>query len=88
MKNGTQPHFTYILAYNFQTPTIIYCSVLKKTASHQGLPVYLSMALQPFVEPWPLFKFLDLLQSQYGSLDGGSAHRKAATCTQDSTNIE
>jgi hypothetical protein len=25
---------------------------------------YLSMALQPFVGPWPLFQFLDLLHSR------------------------
>jgi hypothetical protein len=26
--------------------------------------IYLSMALQPFVGPWPLFQFLDLLHSR------------------------
>jgi hypothetical protein len=38
------------------------------------------MALQPFVEPWPLFQLLDLLHSRWDSFDGGSARRKAATC--------
>jgi hypothetical protein len=40
------------------------------------------MALQPFLS-WILaaFEFLDLIQSRYDSLDGGSARRKAATCT-------
>jgi hypothetical protein len=33
------------------------------------------MALQPFVGPWPLFQFLDLLHSQQDSSDGGSARR-------------
>jgi hypothetical protein len=49
---------------------------------------YLCMALQPFLGSWPLFRFLDLLQSRWGSLDRGSAPRKAATYTQDSTNTE
>jgi hypothetical protein len=50
--------------------------------------IYLSMALQPFVRPWPLFQFLDLLHCRWNSLDGGSGRHKAATCTQDSTNVE
>jgi hypothetical protein len=48
----------------------------------------LSMALQPFVGPWLLFQFLNLLHSRQDSLDGGSAHRKATTCAEDSTNTE
>jgi hypothetical protein len=44
--------------------------------------------LQPFVGPWPRFQFLDLLHSRQDPLKGGSARRKAATCTQDSTNTE
>jgi hypothetical protein len=39
------------------------------------------MALQPFVGPWPLFQFLELLHSHQDSLDGGSARRKAAIYT-------
>jgi hypothetical protein len=27
-----------------------------------SISIYLSMVLQPFVGPWPLFQFLDLLQ--------------------------
>jgi hypothetical protein len=46
------------------------------------------MALQTFVGSWPLFQFLDLLNSRKDSLDGGLARRKAATCTQDSTHTE
>jgi hypothetical protein len=53
-----------------------------------GSTIDLSMALQPFVGPWTLFKFLDLLHHRQDSLDGGSARRKAATCTQDSTNTK
>jgi hypothetical protein len=34
------------------------------------------------------FQFLDLLHSRQGSLDGGSTHRKTATCTQDSTDTD
>jgi hypothetical protein len=43
------------------------------------------VAVQPFVGPWPLFQFLDLLYGRYDSLDGESARRKAATCIHDST---
>jgi hypothetical protein len=39
------------------------------------------MDLQPFVAPWPLFQFLDPIQSRMDSLDGESALRKAATYT-------
>jgi hypothetical protein len=46
------------------------------------------MALQPFVGPWPLFQFLDLVNSLWDSLDGQSARRKAATYTKNSTNTE
>jgi uncharacterized protein YraI len=46
------------------------------------------MAPQPFVGPCPLFQFLDLIHSRYGSLDGGSARRKAYTYTQNNTNAE
>jgi hypothetical protein len=46
------------------------------------------MALQPFVGSWPLFQFLDPKHSRQDSFDGGSARRKAATCTQDNTNTE
>jgi hypothetical protein len=39
---------------------------------------------------WALaaFRFLNPIHSQYESLDGGSAHHKAATYTQNNTNIE
>jgi hypothetical protein len=40
----------------------------------------------PFVEPWPLFQFLNSISSWQDSLDGGSARRKAATYTQNNTN--
>jgi hypothetical protein len=35
------------------------------------LPTYLSMALQPFVGPWPLFQFLDLFTQSVGLLGRG-----------------
>jgi hypothetical protein len=47
-----------------------------------------SMAVQPFVGPWPICHFHNPIQSRYDSLDGGWACRKAATYTQDSTNTE
>jgi hypothetical protein len=46
------------------------------------------MDLQPFVGPLPLSKFLNHIHSRAGSLDRGSAPRKAATCTQDNTDTE
>jgi hypothetical protein len=48
--------------------------------------IIIIMDLQPFVGPWPFFKFLDPIQSQYDSLDGGSAHRKTATYTKNNIN--
>jgi hypothetical protein len=47
---------------------------------------YLSMDLQPFVAPWPHFKFLNPIHSRQDSVDGGSARRKAATYTEINTN--
>jgi hypothetical protein len=47
----------------------------------------LSMDLQPF-GPLPLFRFLNPIHSRWNSLHGGSARRKAATCTQNDTNTE
>jgi hypothetical protein len=52
------------------------------------LSIYASMGLQPFIAPWPLFQFLHLLHSRYDSLDGGSARRKVATCTQNTNRIK
>jgi hypothetical protein len=46
------------------------------------------MALQPYVGPWPLFQFLNLIHSWYDSLDGGSARRKVAIYAQNNTNTE
>jgi hypothetical protein len=42
----------------------------------------ISMALQPFVGPWPLFRFYNRIQSRLDSLDRGWARRKVATYTQ------
>jgi hypothetical protein len=46
------------------------------------------MALQPFVAPWPLLQFRNLFYTQTDSLEERSALRKAATYTQNNTNIE
>jgi hypothetical protein len=56
---------------------------IEHCTERRSINVYLFMALQPFFGPWPLFQFLDLLHSRLDSLDGGSARRKAATCTQN-----
>jgi hypothetical protein len=50
--------------------------------------IIIIMALQPFVGPWPLFQFLDLIQSRYDYLDGGSARRKASTYTLNNINTD
>jgi hypothetical protein len=42
------------------------------------------LALQPFVGPWPLFQFLDPIQSA-GPFERGSARHKDATCIQKNT---
>jgi hypothetical protein len=46
----------------------------------------LSMTLQSFVGPWPLFQFLNSVHSRLDSLDGGPARRKAAIYTPNNTN--
>jgi hypothetical protein len=38
------------------------CDLDSHDAIHPS--IYLSMALQPFVGPWPLFQFLDILHGQ------------------------
>jgi hypothetical protein len=49
----------------------------------------LSMALQPFLGPWPLLSFLLLYTQSVGLLGlGGSVRRKASTYTQNNTNTE
>jgi hypothetical protein len=48
----------------------------------------ITMALEPFVGPWPLFQLLDPIHSWYDSLDGGSVRRKASIYTQNSTITE
>jgi hypothetical protein len=51
-------------------------------------PIYLSMALQPFVRLRPLSSVFDRLHRRWDSLDEGSARRETTTYTQDSTNTE
>jgi hypothetical protein len=46
--------------------------------------IYLSMALQPFVGPYPLFS----VSWSFTPWTGGSARRKAATYTHNNTNTE
>jgi hypothetical protein len=41
--------------------------------------IHSSVAVQPFVGPWPLFQFRNRIHIRKDSLDGGSARRKAAT---------
>jgi hypothetical protein len=51
--------------------------------------IHSSMALQPFVGPWPLLQFRNpFLQRRKNSLEEWSVRRKAATYTQDNTNTE
>jgi Na+/H+ antiporter NhaB len=45
--------------------------------------IIIMMALQPFVGPWTLYKFLELIHSLWDSLDGGSVRTKAFTYTQN-----
>jgi hypothetical protein len=48
--------------------------------------VIIIVALQPCVGLWPLFQFLNPIDSRWDSLYGGSARRKASTYTQNNTN--
>jgi hypothetical protein len=50
--------------------------------------ICLSMALESFFRPWPLFHFHNPIHSRWDPLDKGSARRKAATYTQNNTNTE
>jgi hypothetical protein len=43
--------------------------------------IHSSLALQPFLGPCPTFQFRNPIHSQQESFDGGSARRKAASCT-------
>jgi hypothetical protein len=53
------------------------------------LSIYIYLWLySPLLGLGGFFSFLIFLRSRYDSLDGGSARRKAATCTQDSTQIQ
>jgi hypothetical protein len=67
--------------YNFSITLMLKMTLIK-------FSIYLSVALQSFVGPWPLFQFLNPKHSWLDSLDGGSARRKAATYTQNNTNTE
>jgi hypothetical protein len=61
-------------------------AVMKDSTAHSNavlLFLYNSVCLSTaLVGPWPLFQCLILLHSRYDYFDGGSARRKAATCTQ------
>jgi hypothetical protein len=50
--------------------------------------IALLLLYSPFVEPWTPFQFLNHIHSRQNSLEGGSAHRKASTYTQNNTNTE
>jgi hypothetical protein len=67
-----------------------YCSAVevnKLSLEPQHSFVYSSLALRPFVGPWSFFSVSESCIQQ-DSLDGGSARRKASTCTQDNSNTE
>jgi hypothetical protein len=61
------------------------CSAFAVEGNNNNNNIIIIMALQPFVERWPLFQFLDRIQSRQDSLDGGSAHRKATIYTKNNT---
>jgi hypothetical protein len=78
---------TRIMYYSYRHLST-YIPTDRQTDARTLLPTYLltylSMAVQSFVRPWPLFQFLNLIHSRQNSLDKGLARREAATCTQDS----
>jgi hypothetical protein len=67
---------------------MIYLSICPSVQPPTHPSIHSFMVLQPFVGPWPIFQFLELFTQSVGLLGRGSARRKAATCTQNSTNIE
>jgi hypothetical protein len=75
---------------------LIYCCVLDRiytAVAWQRVDqiryiIHLSMALQPFVGPYPIFSFLILYTVGRTPCTGGSVRRKASTYTQNKTNTE
>jgi hypothetical protein len=68
---------------------IIYYLNFRFEVRLEYLHLYISLWLySPFVGPWPFYQFLNCIHSRYDSLDGGSAHLKAAAYTQNNTNTE
>jgi hypothetical protein len=55
------------------------CRLFLLFIKHQFISLSLSLWLHILFGPWPLFEFLNPIHSRQGSLDGGSARRKAAT---------
>jgi hypothetical protein len=66
----------------FKWLTLQHSSVTSQT--HQSRCI-VTMTLQAFIGPRPLFQFLDSIHNRHDSLDGGSAHRKASAYTQNNT---
>jgi hypothetical protein len=76
--------FNFFVYFNLFVLTFQLASVLLNLhVNKHELNWIIIMALQPFVGPWPLFQFFDLIHSRQNSLDGGSALRKASTYTQN-----
>jgi hypothetical protein len=80
------PCFSFISLYDQQG--FANCITLNTLPLATVLYTYVSMTLQSFVRPWPLFQFLNPIHSRQESLDGGSARRKAASYKEDITNTE
>jgi hypothetical protein len=54
-----------------ETGTLSFDFFLFLVTNNTNQPISLSMALQPFVGPWPLFQFLDLFTQKIGLLGRG-----------------
>jgi hypothetical protein len=63
LPNSSEVKNTWI--YMSTTPIRLHDVVLNQLSIGKNLliPIYLSMALQPFVGPWPLFQFLNPIHS-------------------------
>jgi hypothetical protein len=73
-----QDFFEYYPSINFYVSQMGFFS--------KDIIIFIIIALQPFVGPWPLSQFLDPTYIRWYSSTGGSARRTASTYTQNNTN--
>jgi hypothetical protein len=87
MLAGMNEEFTALLILLFIIPPAEpACEV--NTVCFYNLVIYLSMALQPFVGPWPLFQVLNPYALGRAPWTGDQSVARLLTYTQNNTNSE